>query len=194
VSLLGATYLTYLLLAVPLVLGATRVLYRAGVMVLLDAMDADEMLVVAVNRLVALGYGLFGLGLVAALAPTPRAVRGAADVTAAALPSLAAVLLWLGVLQLSLIAGYGLLRRRRLQRDMPLPTWGPHRPPAPPFAAPFVPTVPGPWASPMSMASPVPPAGFPLVPPMPPMPPSAFPPPTGRALPPPRAWSPAPLR
>jgi hypothetical protein len=153
VTQLGVTYLVYLGLTVPLVLAASWTLYRYGAMLLVDALDADEMLAAAVARIVTVGFALFSFGLAAALLPSASTVRFDGNVVAAALSAVAGVLVLEGVGLLALVGAFALARTRRLRRDLPrlvapppFPIMPPPVPPVPPVPPPAF--GPPPWGPP----------------------------------------------
>jgi hypothetical protein len=175
VSSLSATYLVYAALALPLVSAAAWSLYRHSAPVLLDFLDADEMLVASVHRLVSVGYGLLGFGVAALLAPSGADVRAGA--AAAVVSAWAGLLVLLGIAHLGLVAAFLRVRHTRQERALGPPRW---------YAGPG-PV--GPAGSPPSMFSAPPPFLPPTMNAVP-----AHPPPVGFAAPPPPPWcSPLPL-
>ncbi|HSP37677.1 MAG TPA: hypothetical protein VLR26_07990 [Frankiaceae bacterium] len=153
-SSLSATYLVYAVVALPLVGAATWSVYRQGAPVLLDVVDADEMLVAAIHRLASVGYGLLGLGFAAALAPSGAEVRAGA--VSAVVYAWAALLLVLGIAHLLTVAVFLRVRHARKERDLGPPRWyagpgqvGPAGSPQPMFSAPppFLPPYPPPMRS-----------------------------------------------
>lgn len=139
-----AASVIYLGAAIPLVLAAAWSMYRYSALPLIEAFDADEMLLASVQRLATAAHLLIGLGLAVALTPSGRAVeRGSVP---AVLSSWAALLLLLGTVHLAVLGGFALTRRqqRRSHRVPPAPVLSPapFMPPAP--LMPAVPTSPVP--------------------------------------------------
>jgi hypothetical protein len=144
VSSLAGTDLVYASLALPAVAASAWALYRCSGALVLDALDADEMLAAAVHRLVSVGYTLFALGLAVAIRPDEHDLRS--GTTAALTSAWAGLLVVLGLLHLVGLAIFARMRATRRNRDLGPPRWyaGPTSvagAPPPTFSAPppFVP-------------------------------------------------------
>lgn len=110
-SSLSACYLVYAALIVPLLATAVWSMHRHSAPLLIDLLDADEMVCAAVHRLVTVAYALLGLGVAATLLPTAADVRTGAP--AAVAVSCAGLLLVLGTAHAGIVAAYLGVRWRR---------------------------------------------------------------------------------
>jgi hypothetical protein len=149
VSYLAGTYLVYASLALPAAAASAWALFRWSGPLVLDALDADEMMAAAVHRLISAGYALLAVGVALMMGPDAHDLRNG---TAAALGSAwAGLFILLGLSQLGALAVFARIRTAQKNRDLGPPRWyagptstGGGTPPAfaapPPFVAPpFVP-------------------------------------------------------
>ena len=185
----AVTYLVYASLALPAAGASAWALYRCAGPLVLDAMDADEMLTAAVHRLLGVGYALFALGVAVAMGPNAHDLR-AGPVSALA-SAWAGLLILLGLCHLAGLAIFARMRATRRARDLGPPRWyaGPTsavgaNPPVFSAPPPFLPPNRG-WAAPAGPRAGAP-AAFNGGP--------AFAPPPAFGAPPPPPWcSPVPL-
>jgi hypothetical protein len=116
-----AVYLVFLL---PVVAAGVWCWYRYSAPLLLDAVDADEMVVSAVHRLSTLAYALLALGFVAWQAPSGHSVlHGNGE---SVIHGWARVLFVLGLAHALTLRAF-LRNRRRRERELTKPrvVWGP---------------------------------------------------------------------
>jgi hypothetical protein len=138
------TYLVYASLALPAAAASAWAIYRCSGPLVLDALDADEMMAAAVHRLVSAGYALFAVGVALAMGPGAHDLRNG---TASALGSAwAGLLILLGLFHLGALGVFARMRAAQKNRDLGPPRWyaGPTSTvgaPPPTFSAPppFVP-------------------------------------------------------
>lgn len=126
---LVATYLAYVLLAVPLTIWVGRTLYRSGRVFLLDVFGGDEELAGAVNHLLVVGFYLLNLGYVLLALRIGDAVVTTQAAVEALSVKLGAVSLVLGGIHLANLYVLNKLRRRAVQQAQ-----APTRPPVQPDA------------------------------------------------------------
>lgn len=111
------TYLTYLVIALPLTAWVAGTLSRNGRVLLEDVSSGDDALPDAVNRLLVMGFSLVALGFVFLLlrvGPEPVTVRGMLEVLSVKIGCLVLVL---GVVHLLDVIAFSMVRRHsRLQR------------------------------------------------------------------------------
>ena len=134
-----ATYVAYLLVAVPLTIWVATTLSRNGKVVLEDVFAGNDRLAEAVNKLLVVGFYLLNLGFVSLYLRIGTTVPDAAGALEALSVKIGVVTLVLGVLHFSNVYVFNAIRRRsRLEavRTAPLPPQG-HLPQAyAPFPAP----------------------------------------------------------
>jgi hypothetical protein len=187
VSALDATYLAYATLALLLVAAATWSVHRHTAPLLFDVVDADEMAVAGLHRLVTAGHVLVAAAGAAYAAPSTASISRRP--VAALLGSLGGLLALLAVLHLGLVALFFRVKARRTAQAFgpvpaPRPAW-PTRPVLIPGATPPIAPMPPPvfhaprtstagWAVPPGTGTPAvawtspPPVGPRLLPPYPP--------------------------
>ncbi len=127
----------YLAFLLPVVATGVWCWYRYSAPLLLDAVDADEMVVSAVHRLSTLAYALLALGFVAVQAPDGHDVLQGNG--ASVLHGWARVLFVLGLAHALTLRAF-LRNRRRRERELNRPrvVWGPPAPPPPVYGPPLV--------------------------------------------------------
>lgn len=118
-SSLDATYLAYVLLALPLIAGATWSLHRHSAALLFDLVDADEMVIAAISRLVTAAHVLLAAAAAVCLAPSATDAHGGP--ASALLSSLGGLLTLLAILHLGVLALYFSAKRRRADRAFGAP-------------------------------------------------------------------------
>jgi hypothetical protein len=124
----------YLVFLLPVVAAGVWCWHRYSAPLLLDAVDADEMVVSAVHRLSTLAYALLALGFVAWQAPSGHSVlHGNGE---SVVHAWARVLFVLGLAHALTLRAF-LRNRRRRERELTNPrvVWGPPAPP-PAYCAP----------------------------------------------------------
>jgi hypothetical protein len=115
------TYLVYASLALPAAAASAWAIYRCSGPLVLDALDADEMMAAAVHRLVSAGYALFAVGVALAMGPGAHDLRNG---TASALGSAwAGLLILLGLFHLGALAVFARMRAAQRNRDLGPPRW-----------------------------------------------------------------------
>lgn len=128
-----ATYLAYLLVAVPLTVWVAQVLSRHGQVFLDDVFEASPGLATAVNRLLVVGFYLLNLGFVSLYLRLGSEVVDLRGMVEALSVKIGVVTLVLGVVHfLNVWVFNGMRRRHRLEtlRTAPLPPQGFVAPPA----------------------------------------------------------------
>jgi hypothetical protein len=128
-----ATYLAYLLVAVPLTVWVASVLARHGQVFLDDVFSASPGLAVAVNRLLVVGFYLLNLGFVSLYLRLGTEVADLRGLLEALSVKVGVVTLVLGVIHFFNVYVFNAMRRRHrmeLLRTAPLPPQGFMAPPA----------------------------------------------------------------
>jgi hypothetical protein len=134
VSSLAIACLLYFGLLLPVVVVGAWSWHRYSAPLLLDTLDADEMVVGAVHRLTTVTFTLLALGFAAAQAPSEHDLRH--GIGAAVLSSWATVVFWLGAAHAAALWAFFRRRRRHEQAMMPPRVWAPAPPPAAPVYGP----------------------------------------------------------
>ena len=109
---LVASYVVYLLLAIPITLWVGSTLRRNGRVFLLDVFDGDEELAQAVNHLLVVGFYLVNLGYVSIALKTSVVVMDTQSALESLSVKVGTVVLVLGVLHLANLFVLNKLRRR----------------------------------------------------------------------------------
>jgi hypothetical protein len=109
---LVASYVVYLLLAIPITLWVGSTLRRNGRVFLLDVFDGDEDLAQAVNHLLVVGFYLVNLGYVSIALKTSVTVTDTESALESLSVKVGTVVLVLGVLHLANLFVLNKLRRR----------------------------------------------------------------------------------
>lgn len=107
------TFVVYVLLAVPLVVAASWSVHRHVAPLLFDLVDADEMVVAGIHRLVTAAHVLLAAAGAVYLAPSLPGHRGSPGALTSSLGGLLALL---AVLHLGLLALFLRARKRRADR------------------------------------------------------------------------------
>ena len=107
-----ATYLIYLIVAVPLTIWVARTLSRNGRIFLIDVFHGNEAFADAVNRLLVVGFYLVNLGFVTLFLRTGGAVLDANGVFEELSVKLGTVMLVLGGLHLTNVWIFSKIRNR----------------------------------------------------------------------------------
>lgn len=116
-----ATYLIYLLVAVPLTIWVARTLSRNGRIFLIDVFHGNAEFADAVNRLLVAGFYLVNLGFVTLFLRTDAAVIEVRGVFEQLSVKLGTVMVVLGVLHLSNVWIFNAIRRRNRIDEMTNP-------------------------------------------------------------------------
>jgi len=116
-----ATYLIYLLIAVPLTIWVARTLSRNGRIFLVDVFHGNEDFADAVNRLLVVGFYLVNLGFVTLFLRSDAAVLDARGVFEQLSVKLGIVMLVLGGLHLVNVWVFNAIRRRSRIEEMTTP-------------------------------------------------------------------------
>ncbi|MFG1818925.1 hypothetical protein ACGFIF_34540 [Kribbella sp. NPDC049174] len=116
-----ATYLIYLLIAVPLTIWVARTLSRNGRIFLVDVFHGNEDFADAVNRLLVVGFYLVNLGFVTLFLRSDAAVLDARGVFEQLSVKLGIVMLVLGALHLMNVWIFNAIRRRSRIEEMTNP-------------------------------------------------------------------------
>ena len=133
-----ATYLAYLLIAVPLTVWVAGTLSRNGRVFLEDVFDGNDHLADAVNKLLVVGFYLLNLGFVALYLRVSDPVFTVRELIEVLSVKIGIVMLVLGVIHFFNVYVFNAIRRRsRMEslRAAPVPPQG-YLPPPPPYAAP----------------------------------------------------------
>ena len=119
-----ATYVAYLLVAVPLTIWVATTLSRNGKVFLEDVFAGNDRLAEAVNKLLVVGFYLLNLGFVSLYLRIGTTVPDAAGALEALSVKIGVVTLVLGVLHFSNVYVFNAIRRRSRQEELrtaPLP-------------------------------------------------------------------------
>jgi hypothetical protein len=134
-------YVVQFSLMLPVIVTVVWSWHRYSAPLLLDSLDADEMVVGGVHKLTTATYALLAVGFAASLDPDEH------ELTSSVLRHWAAFVLCLGIAQAVMLRS--LLRRRRKREAATFSprVWGPQPMPAPPFIPPSWAAPPPPWAA-----------------------------------------------
>lgn len=122
-----ATYLLYLLIAIPLTIWVATTLSRHGRAFLLDVLDGNTDLAQAVNKLLVVGFYLINLGFVTIYLRIDSQVLSVREMVEVLSVKVGFVMLVLGALHLLNVYVFNAIRRRsRLEalRTPPVPAQG----------------------------------------------------------------------
>jgi cytochrome b561 len=136
-----ATYLLYLVIAIPLTIWVASTLSRNGRVFLVDVFNGNSQLAAAVNRLLVVGFYLVNLGFVTLYLGIDEQVGSVREVIELLSVKIGLVLLILGLLHFVNVYVFNAIRRRsRLEsmRTPPVPPQGF----TPPAYAPYPPAPP----------------------------------------------------
>lgn len=121
------TYLSYLLITIPLTVGVAAVLSRNGRVFLGDVLG-DEQLAQAINRLLVVGFYLLNLGFVSLLLRIGDPVRDLGGLIETLSVKVGVVMLVVGVVHFTNVLVFNGIRRRHRQEQRSLPPSAPYYP------------------------------------------------------------------
>ena len=130
-----ATYLGYLLVAVPLTIWVAATLSRNGRVFLADVFEGNEPLADAVNRLLVVGFYLLNLGFVTLYLRVESSVGSLTGLFETLSVKIGVVMLVLGVVHFCNVLVFNSIRRRSRLDAMRMPPVAPQRFTPPPAAA-----------------------------------------------------------
>ncbi len=107
-----ATYLAYLLIAIPITIWVASTLTRNGRVFLADVFDAEEGLADAVNTLLVVGFYLINLGFVLLYLRAGSAVRDLTGLVETVSVKIGVVMLMLGVIHFINVMVFTSMRRK----------------------------------------------------------------------------------
>lgn len=116
-----ATYVAYLLLAVPLTVWVARALHRYGEVFLNDVFGGDVSLAHAVNQLLVIGFCLLNLGYVALFMTSHTTVSDGRRLLEVLSVKVGGVAIAVGVIHFANLWAFNAFRRRAVLRARALP-------------------------------------------------------------------------
>ena len=131
-----ATYLSYLVLAVPLTIWVASTLSRNGRVFLEDVFAGNDDLADAVNRLLVVGFYLLNLGFVTLYPRVDQEVRSLRGLFEVLSVKLGIVMLLLGVIHFCNVYVFNTIRRRSRMESLRTPPVQPQGYLPQPYAAP----------------------------------------------------------
>ena len=116
-----ATYVLYLVIALPVTIWVARTLFRNGGIFLVDCFGGDEKLADAVNHLLVVGFYLVNIGFIVLYLKLTARIDDAAGVFEALSTKVGTVLLVLGGMHFFNIYIFNKMRKRGLLEGAPPP-------------------------------------------------------------------------
>lgn len=111
------SYISYIVITIPLVIWVAKTLHKNGRVFLVDCFGGNEDIAESVNQLLVVGFYLVNLGFVALFLKTDAAVTDARDAIELASYKLGTILLILGGMHFFNIYIFNRIRKREIKRQ-----------------------------------------------------------------------------